>query len=329
MRDASTTVAGVLAAQVGAQRARLDRAWPSVQAGDAEALRRARIASRRLREALALVEAVWPGRPVRRARREVRRVTRALGPVREIDAALDRFGAAVRHHGWSVSRVAPVRRRLDREQARRRATLQAWLDAEDLHGLDRRLEAIGTRVAALEAPAIEQALGVRILRRSRAVQQAIARCGTLYAPARLHAVRIAIKKLRYALELGQAIGYVAFGPVIAALARVQKRFGRLHDIQMLQADVQAATGRSVAARLTGALVDDALERECRSLHGSLVAEMADIEARLAEVRWLVAKAALAADSRRPLAMTGANASRAPRTGLRRTPGGRYRRASGD
>jgi CHAD domain-containing protein len=329
MSDANTTVAGALAAQVSAQQAHLDRAWPSVQAGDREALRRARIASRRLREVLALVESVWPGRPVRRARRDVRRVTRALGPVREIDATFDRFGDAVRHHGWSPSRVAPVRRRLEKEEKRRRAALQTWLHSADLRGLDRRLGAIGTRVATLEAVAIEQALGVRILRRSRSVQQALGRCGTLYAPTRLHAVRIAIKKLRYALELGQAIGYAPFGPVIAALARVQKRFGRLHDIQMLQSDVQAATGRGVAARLTGALVDDALERECRTLHASLVAQMRDVEGRLAEVRQLVADAAIAADSRRrPLAMAGSDGSRAARL-RRRGEGARSRRASGD
>jgi CHAD domain-containing protein len=328
MSDASTTVAGGLAAQITAQQTHLDRAWPSVQAGDGEALRRARIASRRLREALALVESAWPGRPVRRARRDVRRVTRALGPVREIDATVDRFGAAVRHHGWSASRVAPVRRHLEKEEKRRRAALRAWLDRQDLHGLDRRLGAIGTRVATLDAGTIEQALAVRILRRSRRVQQALGRCGTLYAPARLHAVRIAIKKLRYALELGQALGFAAFGPVIADLARVQKRFGRLHDIQMLQSDVQAATGRGVAARLTGALVDDALERECRALHGSLVAQMGDLEDRLAQVRRLVADAAVAADSRRrPLTMAGSTASREAGLRRRRQSAG-SRRASG-
>ena len=58
----------------------LSRVWSRVEAGDGEALHRLRVATRRLREALPLVKG--RGRERRRLRRELRRVTRVLGPVR-------------------------------------------------------------------------------------------------------------------------------------------------------------------------------------------------------------------------------------------------------
>ena len=56
---------------------------PGAVGGDAEALHQARVASRRIREALPLEI-----RPPRKLMRQVRRITRALGPVRELDVAL-------------------------------------------------------------------------------------------------------------------------------------------------------------------------------------------------------------------------------------------------
>src|SRR5688572_10925991 len=63
----------------------LSRALPSARAGDVPAIHQARVATRRLREALPLVARGSAGRKLARA---VRRLTRALGPVRELDVAL-------------------------------------------------------------------------------------------------------------------------------------------------------------------------------------------------------------------------------------------------
>jgi CHAD domain-containing protein len=60
-------------------------ALPAAERGHAESLHKARVATRRLREALPLVATGGRGRKLERA---VRRLTRALGPVRELDVAL-------------------------------------------------------------------------------------------------------------------------------------------------------------------------------------------------------------------------------------------------
>ncbi|MEO8070453.1 MAG: CHAD domain-containing protein, partial [Acidobacteriota bacterium] len=74
--------------------------------GHVGAVHRSRVASRRLREVLAVMLAIAPGKPADRARREMRRVTRALGPVREIDVALEALDELGAHHAWTRDRRA-------------------------------------------------------------------------------------------------------------------------------------------------------------------------------------------------------------------------------
>ena len=78
---------------------------PAAQAGDESSVHQARVATRRLREALPVLAHESRCRCARSRRQRVRRMTRALGPVRELDVALshldeldgDRRRAGARH----------------------------------------------------------------------------------------------------------------------------------------------------------------------------------------------------------------------------------------
>ena len=108
---------------------------------------------------------------------------------------------------------------------------------------------------------------------------AIAAAGHMYAPEPLHQVRIAAKKLRYALELAEDAGIKSASAPVRAVKRVQDTLGRLHDLQVLQthvAAVQASRDRSLPDGGL-AIVSRALEDECRHLHARYVA--GDAEAR--------------------------------------------------
>ena len=63
----------------------LEKSLPAASRGDVEALHQARVASRRLREAFPLV--ARPSR-ARRLERQMRKLTRTLGPVRDLDVVL-------------------------------------------------------------------------------------------------------------------------------------------------------------------------------------------------------------------------------------------------
>ena len=108
----------------------------------------------------------------------------------------------------------------------------------ELHRIGRKLEAAaGELDEAARKPARGRgwhwAVEARVSRRATTVSTAIDEAGALYLPERLHAVRIALKKLRYAVEvIGEATG-VDRAADLKALKRAQDLLGRLHDLQVL------------------------------------------------------------------------------------------------
>jgi hypothetical protein len=131
-------------------------------------------------------------------------------------------------------------------------------------------------LAVTTSEAWRDALGARILKRSKALSRAMADAGRMYAPEQLHQVRIAAKKLRYAIELAHDAGVrQASGPV-RTVKRAQDTLGRLHDLQVLQSHVAAVQGQASGRTLPDgglAIVSRALEDECRHLHAGYVAGM--------------------------------------------------------
>ena len=73
--------------------------------------------------------------------------------------------------------------------------------------------------------------------------------GHMYSPEQLHQVRIAAKKLRYAMELAFDGGVKSAAAPVRAVKRAQDTLGRLHDLQVLQSHVAAVqaepSGRSL------------------------------------------------------------------------------------
>ena len=106
----------------------------------------ARVASRRLREALPVLGAIADDAAIDRARSRVRRITRALGPVRELDvtllllAELEAKGAAPKRA------IARVRQAVVEERDKRRRTMLQEIKPSRLEKLRKRL----VKVAAPE-----------------------------------------------------------------------------------------------------------------------------------------------------------------------------------
>jgi CHAD domain-containing protein len=92
----------------------------------------------------------------------------------------------------------------------------------------------------------------------------------IYLPDRLHQVRIAVKKLRYALEIAQDLSGSRATMRIRALKRVQDLLGRMHDLEMLIARTRAIQSGAGAPNLKLSADLDRLvrrlENECRRLH---------------------------------------------------------------
>jgi CHAD domain-containing protein len=232
------------------------------------------VASRRIREALPIVGVHSSPAKVKKLRRKMRGLTRYLGPIRELDVELDmiekRLAGDEAHFALSAVR---------REVAARRQALRQKLKDDkpigDLKKLRKKLEKISAPKGEHDQEtedAWRAVLAATLLRRAKRLKAALDDAGQLYAPERLHDVRIAIKKLRYTLEIAAEAGQAGIAPQLKVLKRDQERLGHLHDLQSLLKHVQRAQASPrVGSRLAELTAyADTLERECRTQHAQFV-----------------------------------------------------------
>ncbi|MBM3777641.1 MAG: CHAD domain-containing protein [Acidimicrobiia bacterium] len=251
----------------------LRKSLPAAVDGDVTALHQARVATRRLREALPLASDDRQGRKVEKT---VRRITRALGPVRESDVAADMLEELA--HAGRASRVAMahLRHAVDAERETRRERMRRRLEACDLAGFMKRARTVADPGRSVAEPA-EQLRRARARAAVRAARltDAVEEASGLYVPTRLHDVRISVKRLRYALELVRELSGSRRTARLAALKRMQDLLGKMHDLEMLVARIRALKGAAGApSPQVSAELDDVvrrIENECRLLHGHYVA----------------------------------------------------------
>jgi len=259
---------------------RFTRMLPGVEARDVKAVHRTRVASRRLRELLPVLQ--LEGAASQKLSRQLRKVTRRLGSVREADVMLlliDELHESGRHHDAALTRVREAVRQMRDEI---RADLPGKSAAADLQRLVRKLDRVARELQDAETAHTRRvwhwALDARVSRRAATLGKAIEAAGAVYLQERLHAVRIALKKLRYGLELdAEAVGMKTSAD-LRLLKRMQAVLGRLHDLQVLTDRV-----RQVQALLTPPDVTAwrdldtlvmSLEQGCRRLHARYVSERA-------------------------------------------------------
>ena len=250
-------------------------ALPAAASGDVTSVHRARVASRRLREVLPVLAEAADSDALDRAGRQVRRITRALGPIRELDVALGHLAEMAPRAGVSENAVAAVRAHLQDERQIHRQAMHHVITAEAVGRLRSRLHdppphrhPVAHHDAELRSA--RRRSGQRALR----LRAEVRRTGALYDSERLHAVRVATKKLRYALEVERELMKSRAAVRINRLKDMQDALGQIHDYEILLArtrEVQtavAAADRPLSVEL-GMLVRT-LEEACREGHASFL-----------------------------------------------------------
>lgn len=256
----------------------LSRWLPAARQGDVTAVHQARVATRRLREALPVVST---GPSVRKLERVVRRLTQSLGPVRELDVALqmlDEFAAArdVPRAGVACLQqvVRDERRRMhaDMLHAVGRCNVQKLTRKAVSAAKKRDEQGTGPRLRDPERLAAARA---RAARRAERLRATIENAAGIYLPDRLHDVRVAVKKLRYAMEIARELSGSRATARILTLKNAQDLLGRMHDLEVLIARTRAVQGapNAPSLRLSADLdrLVRRLETECRQRHGHYIA----------------------------------------------------------
>jgi CHAD domain-containing protein len=221
-----------------------------------------------------------------RLAKRLRDVTRQLGPLRELDAltaVLEEMRGSGKYDPSAVSCVLDAVA-LDRGSRRRQASSK--LLGTELHRLAAKLEKVATALKneepgrdadrdATAARGLKGAIDARIGHRAGKLKQAMAFAGNVYLADRVHGVRIALKKFRYAVELKHdAFPDPGDAKQLAVLKRRQDLLGRLHDRQVLMDRTRQAQASLERPDLTVWRTLDALlallESECRRMHARYV-----------------------------------------------------------
>jgi len=248
----------------------------AVEGRDPEGVHDMRVATRRLRASLALFAPWLDAGAVGRVAPAVRRLTRALGRVRELDVLRIRLAElASTASPQRALAIECVDARLARRRSRARARMMARFAKVDLDRLEGRLRRLTTQLARplpfdgdaaagtgsgttdgddgvepLADPPIAALLAAvarDVLDEARDVSAPSLpdEVGSESACEALHAVRIAAKKLRYTLEI--VAPYLGDGGtgVVRRLRAVQDRLGDFHDDVVLDDTLRPEIDRAL------------------------------------------------------------------------------------
>jgi CHAD domain-containing protein len=249
----------------------LDRGLLADLETDVESRHLARVATRRLREALPLAARTAAGSEERRALTQVEKIvhglTQVLGTVRELDVALAILDACGVRDPGLLPAVALVRPLIERDHTARLTDMRDRVDIDRFRKAVRHLAQDTRPDPGGAAP--HARLAPRVAARARALRSAVAEAGVLYASDRLHAVRLAIKKLRYALELAEEIDKWPARRLIVLLKHAQDVLGRIHDLDMVARYTRLVLARpdlATAAGSTAVRLLDTIDQEIRERH---------------------------------------------------------------
>jgi CHAD domain-containing protein len=251
-------------------------AMPAAQEGDETSVHLARVASRRLREALPVLGMRADGDALERAEKRVKRITRALGPVRELDVTLLLL-AELEGKGAAAKRaIGRVRKAVLEERQQRRTEMLEEITPTSLDKLRKRLVEVASpaRVTGVSRNALHEA-AAKSAQRARALKYTIDQAGGIYLADRLHRVRVQAKKLRYALEIQRELTKSRAAAGLTRLKNEQDLLGRIHDLEILidrargvqsQLSPRDRIGMAELNRLIRVLEDECREGHATYMH---------------------------------------------------------------
>jgi CHAD domain-containing protein len=230
-------------------------------ARDPASIHRARVTTRRLRAALRIFDICLKRRKIDRWRKLLRRVTVRLGKARDRDVQIDYLSAMLSTVSDKsclpgiarlLSKIEDNRRRVQRKVLRTIDRIEASGIPRAMRRAAKRL-AKGVRRDPPPAPGSDARAHVR-----RQIQDEVVRLfdheASLAQPdcrKRHHAMRIAAKRLRYAIEIARDVFPGRLDAALDAMKRIQTLLGEVHDcdvwVERLDGFARAERRRAKAA----------------------------------------------------------------------------------
>jgi CHAD domain-containing protein len=220
------------------------------KAEDIEFVHRARVASRRLRSALQLFGNLFPADRLKVWKKEIRRLGRDLGDARDRDVQIEFLADRLRHlespaFAPGIARVL-VQWERKREAAQPKAlrAVRRLLESRVLHQMlsaTKKMAPNAKKEALpLPTPQTYEQIELQILvyfDAFHAIRDSLADPTNIQQH---HAMRIAAKRLRYALECCKSLYAGRVDGVLEAIKQVQSLLGDIHDCDVWIAQLTAA-----------------------------------------------------------------------------------------
>jgi len=206
---------------------------------EAEEIHDLRVSSRRLREGIALFAPCFPVKGLSRLKKELKRVTGILGSLRNTDEAILFFSTLTPEE--RVSADAEIREllvHLEQEREAARARLKGELKALRPGSLKSDLSALLRQPRLFGNNSVDPFLGFSrfadgaIAVRARPLGELLPEALDEANLGAQHQLRIAVKRLRYRLEILEPLFKSGFPEMHDALKRYQEVLGKLHDLDV-------------------------------------------------------------------------------------------------
>ncbi len=274
----SSTMGDLAFAVIRRQLAVLREKEPGTRLGeDPEELHDMRVATRRLRAAVALFAEVLPIR-AQVFREELGWLGRLLGAVRDLDVQQEGLAEmATAPVGWSAGArphdhdpLAELTALLERERQAARDAMLSGLDSVRFERLDRGLAAMvqqgpARRSLSARAPALI-AMPDLVVGRHEAVAKAARRAKKSGAVPDFHRLRIRCKRLRYALEFSAEVYGGRTARFVRQLTALQDELGLMQDAEVASMQLaDLATGEAHLPPATVFVMGGMAERHRRAV----------------------------------------------------------------
>lgn len=208
---------------------------PGIRNGEDDAIHQARVEIRRTREVVALAGALDDSDGLRRVDHLLQRAGRTLGRARDADVVVEHVQDLEARFRHAASVMTLLRAATDERRHRMRRKTVRMLERADVERLPAEITALrrsgGLRRASRGQ--VRHAVRDHVAARAADLRTAIAHAGGVRFSGRLHDVRIAAKRLRYALELADRLAVPRPAGARRVLKQVQESLGALRDRDVL------------------------------------------------------------------------------------------------
>jgi CHAD domain-containing protein len=261
----------------------IDLRGAALDFSDIEGVHGMRVATRRLRSALRDFMPLMNKRPSKRLRRELKQIADALGAVRDQDVAivaLEELQAGAENEliKAGIGRFLQERSAV-RDSARLDLTEAVAISRiNDLHErFTAAIDRIASQKKSKRAVSFNEAGAVVI---AASLQDLLDLGASLYKPFQieeLHEMRIAAKRLRYAVELFTACWGEKIAPFAVEIAQMQSFLGEVHDCDVwieslgerLTLEQESATGEESDYQTAAWLLSEFVKRRTKEYRSAL------------------------------------------------------------